>query len=285
MKPTIVPQDLISRIRASSPLIQHITNSVTINDCANITLAAGGSPAMADSPDEAGDFALFSGAVVLNMGTVHQDSLRAMVAAGAAARSRKIPVVFDPVAAGATPWRRQVAQTVMAEVYPSLIKGNAAEIRFLAGLASRARGVDSLETEDPAPAALQLAQATGATILVTGAVDVVADRTGIWRITGGHELLGQVCGTGCMTASLAACCAAILGTGPGAAVGASLMMKVSGEVAARSLGVEPEQALVSRPDKPSPLGLGSFRIALFDALSRLQDRDLTPSIRVTYEPV
>lgn len=264
------PASVLDVLRAQAPLIHHITNAVTINDCANITLALGGSPVMADSPDEAADMVNFAGALVLNMGTLHQRSVDAMQAAGLKARELGKPVVFDPVGAGATAFRRETALKLVKTVHPTIIKGNAAEIKFLAGEASRQRGVDSLEG-DALTAAVALAQSSGAVVAATGVVDLITDGKVLYRIKGGTPLLGRITGTGCMTASLVGCFASVEQDQLKAAVLGILAMNIAGENA--------EKALL--PGQ----GTGHFRINLFDAVSLLTSQDLPWDERVTSETV
>jgi hydroxyethylthiazole kinase len=276
---------LIAGIREKSPLIHHITNIVTINDCATVTLSIGASPVMSDSVEEAAQMVAIASALVLNMGTPHPASLSAMLAAGKAAREKGIPVVFDPVGASATAWRQEVAGRIMEEIRPDIVKGNVAEIRYLAGQSAAMRGVDSLESDGAVHACQSLARRYGIVAYATGACDAASDGRNSFHIQGGNELMGRVCGTGCMSASLMASCAACSELRLAAAIGGGLIMKQAGEAAALSLGVQPGNAVVSRPGKPGPIGLGSFRTALFDALCRLQDSDLAWAERVIHAPV
>lgn len=259
------PAASLDALRSGSPLIDHITNAVTINDCANITLALGGSPVMADAYDEASEMVGFAGALVINMGTLHPDSVRSMIDAGIAAHKRGVPIVFDPVGAGATEFRRKTALDIVERVKPDIIKGNAAEIRFLAGEASNQRGVDSLDGE-AAQAAVALARRTGAVVAATGPVDAVTDGNVLLRITGGTPMLGRITGTGCMTASLVGCFAAVEPDKLKAAALGILAMNLAGETAEGALtGIQ---------------GTGHFRVHLVDAISRLQPSDFAWDQRI-----
>jgi hydroxyethylthiazole kinase len=259
------PAEVLATLRSQSPLIDHITNAVTINDCANITLALGGSPVMADAYDEASEMVGFAGALVINMGTLHPDSVRSMVEAGLKARERGVPVVFDPVGAGATAFRRQTALDIVARVRPDIIKGNASEIRFLAGESSNQRGVDSLDSE-AAQAAVALARRTGSVVAATGPIDAVTDGKTLLTITGGTPMLGRITGTGCMTASLVGCFAAVEPDRLQAAALGILAMNLAGETAEGALtGIQ---------------GTGHFRVHLVDAVSRLQPRDFPWDLRI-----
>lgn len=260
------PVTALDKLRAQSPLIHHLTNVVTVNDCANITLALGGSPAMAEFKSDALDLVVFAGALVINMGTLFPQSVASMVAAGKKARTRGTPVVFDPVAAGATSFRRSTATKIVNAVKPSIIKGNAAEIRFLAGEKSNQRGVDSLDN-DADQAAVTLARKTGAVVVATGVVDSVTDGKTLLKITGGTALLGRITGTGCMSASLIGCYAAVEPNFLHAAALGILTMNIAGEIAEKNLK-ENE-------------GTGHFRVRLLDAVSLMKTTDLPWEGRVS----
>lgn len=255
---------LLDVLRAASPLVQHVTNSVTMNDCANATLAIGASPVMSAGAEEAPQMAAIAAALVLNMGTADSAQIEAMVAAGLAAKARGVPVVFDPVGAGATDHRRHAALRVMDRVRPDIVKGNAAELGFLAGRARAQRGVDALQ-EAEAAAVAEVARRWACVAVATGEEDLLSDGERLLRIRGGNPTLGRVCGTGCMTASLAASFAAVAdGDSLGAAAAACLAMKLAGEEAER---------------RSAGAGLASYRVALMDALSRTDAADLEKAAR------
>jgi len=259
-------QPWISRTRAIGPLVHHLTNLVTINDCANITLCLGASPVMSDSHEEADQLTVLASALVLNMGTLNPPQVEAMVKAGEAARARGIPVVFDPVGAGATPYRQATARRIMDEVRPTIVKGNLAEIKFLVGLSSGQKGVDSLEEAGAPEAVLALARAYGCVAAATGAVDHVSDGAGVWAVNGGRAELGRVTGTGCMTASLIGSLAGAGADGLTAALLGILVMDRAGEIS----GTEFDRGL----------GMGHFRTGLFDAVGALTDADLLADERI-----
>ncbi|AEJ18339.1 hydroxyethylthiazole kinase [Gracilinema caldarium] len=264
---TINIAGVLENIRSSSPLIHHITNTVTINDCANITLALGGSPVMADSPEEAGEMASFAGALVINMGTLHPSAISSMIKAGTRAREIGKPVVFDPVGAGATQFRQSTAKEILRNVRPTIIKGNAAEIKFLAGEVSNQRGVDSLDSNAD-QAALALARSSGSIVAATGAIDTVTDGKLLYKISGGSPMLSRITGTGCMTSSLVGCFSSVMASPLFAAILGVLTMKLAGEKA--QIALKPGQ------------GSGQFRINLFDAISLLTPSDYVWEERITY---
>lgn len=260
----------LAETRAKGPLVHHLTNLVTINDCANVTLCIGASPVMSDSHEEADQLTALASALVLNMGTLNPLQVEAMVRAGQAAHKKGIPIVFDPVGAGATPYRQQTARRIMEEVKPTIVKGNLAEIKFLVGLASVQKGVDSLEGAGAAEAVLTLAKTFGCIAAATGAVDHVSDGTTVWSVTGGRAELGRVTGTGCMTASLIGSLAGAGADPATAALVGILVMNRAGEVSGRAF----EQGQ----------GMGHFRTGLFDAIGAMKDADLLAGERIRVVP-
>ena len=250
---------LIEKVRTKKPLIHHITNYVTVNDCANITLGIGASPVMADANEEAAEIAGISQAVVLNMGTLNPRTVRSMLLAGKAANNAGVPVVFDPVGAGASAYRNATAAKLISEIKFTVIRGNISEIKFIAGLKSETKGVDAGKGDiDPAGgqnAAKSLAKRLNCVIAITGATDIVADGEKITLIKNGHPMLADLTGTGCMCTSLAGSFAGAVPQSPfEAAVCAVLSMGIAGEIAYEKAGA---------------LGNGSFRTALHDAVSKI----------------
>lgn len=255
----------LDQIKAQTPLVVHITNNVTINDCANVTLALGASPAMSVEPADAAELASYAGALVINMGLVEPLALEAMDLAGKAARDRGVPIIFDPVAAGATVARRTASRRILEELRPEIVKGNGAEIKFLAGFESQQRGVDSLEDDGVAEAARALALRYGVVVAATGAVDYVSDGKLTVAIGGGTSQLSRVTGTGCMVGSLVGSFAAVEHDYLVAAAQGLLAMKLAGERAVRTL----------LPGE----GTGHFHLRLIDALSLLKAGDFADDSR------
>ncbi len=247
----------LAAVRAQCPLVHHITNYVTVNDCANITLAVGASPIMADDIREAADVASVASAVVLNMGTLNERTVSSMLAAGKAANKSEVPVVFDPVGVGATALRNETAAAILKEVKPAVLRGNLSEIRFLAGLSAATRGVDAGEEmedgmEGTIAMARALAEKLGCVVAITGKVDVIADAARAVTLANGHPMLSRVTGTGCMTTSLVASyCGAVADKLVAAACGI-LTMGIAGELAFARAGAQ---------------GTGAFRSAIIDAVS------------------
>jgi len=253
-------KDLLRLVREKKPLVHHITNYVTVNDCANVTLGIGASPVMADDIGEAADIAGIADAVVLNMGTLNKLTIPSMLAAGKAANEKNIPVVFDPVGAGASALRNDTAAKIINEIKLSVLRGNISEIRFMAGLSSQTKGVDASgadisQTEDAGRIARELSAKLGCVVVISGANDAVSDGKKIFYIDNGHPMLGNLTGTGCMCSSLiGAFCGAEKSSPLAAAVTAMAVMGVAGEWAYENAG---------------KLGSGSFRAALYNAVSRM----------------
>src|SRR5579859_7224243 len=167
---------LLGRVRDQRPLVHHITNMVVMNDTANITLAIGASPVMAHAIEEVEEMVGLAKALVLNIGTLTPEQIEAMLRAGKRANERGIPIVLDPVGAGATSLRTQSALRLLRELRITALRGNASEVGTLVGVAAETRGVDSLSlSEDRAVVARRAAQTFGCTVALTGATDVVTD--------------------------------------------------------------------------------------------------------------
>ncbi|MBM7645959.1 hydroxyethylthiazole kinase [Scopulibacillus daqui] len=259
--------ELFNKIKDKQPLVHHITNSVTMNDCANAVLALGGRPVMADSPNEAAEMAAQSSSLVINIGTLAEETVELMLKAGKAANEKGIPVIFDPVGVGATQFRSQSAKTILANIDCSIICGNMSEIRALAGLPSSGQGVDSGDSMDGAEElAKELAGELKATIAITGAIDAVSDGERTVRIQNGHPMLASLTGTGCMTNSLIGVFAGTENKPFEAAAAGILAMGLAGEKAYRHLAANE--------------GAGMFRVRLFDALSTLAVEDLKKGARI-----
>ena len=256
--------DLLARVREKRPLVHHITNYVTVNDCANITLCAGGAPVMADAPEEAAEMAAIAGALVLNIGTLSTAQIDAMILAGRMANDRGIPVILDPVGAGATRFRTGSTERLLDALEINILKGNAGEIGVLAGVEAKVRGVDSDGVKgDLAAIAAEMAAARGITVAVTGISDIVTDGRRVLFVDNGHPLMGSISGTGCMAASVTGTFAAESRDSVTAAAAALAAFGLAGERAATGA--------------TGPL---SFRTALFDELANLTPQLLAAGARI-----
>jgi hydroxyethylthiazole kinase len=262
--------DLPEKVREKKPLVHHITNYVTVNDCANVTLEIGASPVMADAVGEAADIASIAGALVLNMGTLNENTIPSMIAAGKAANAKNIPVVFDPVGAGASKLRNDTAAIITKELKLSVLRGNISEINFIAGVNSQTKGVDASENDlagakNAEKTAKELAQKLGCVVVVSGKIDVISDGKKTIFIKNGHPMLADQTGTGCMCSSLVGSfCAASPDKPYEAAVAAMLSMGIAGEIAFKKAGRS---------------GNGSFRAALHDAVSKMDSNTIKKMAR------
>lgn len=255
---------LLGNVRANRPLVHHITNTVTINDCANATLAIGAAPVMAGAIEEVAEMAGIAGALVLNIGTLTPAQVDAMVAAGKAANARSIPVILDPVGVGATTLRTESAERIMNECTVSVLKGNAGEIGVLAGSGGTVRGVDSGGcTGDPLDVALRCAKRWKTAVAMTGETDIVCGNGEAYLIRNGSPMMERLSGTGCMAASVVGAFAAT-GDDPVKSAAAALI----------AFGLAGERAAAGAR------GPYSFRNALFDELSSISPEIVTSEAKV-----
>ena len=251
--------EIVRRNREKSPLVHCITNYVTANDCANLLLASGASPIMADDPEEAAQITSMCDALVLNMGTPNPRKLEAMLRAGQAANRLGRPVVLDPVGVGGSELRKTAAQRLLERVRIAVIRGNASEIRTLVQGTSAHRGVDTDaggSIEMSCELARQLAENVGAAVVLTGETDVVTDGRTVFRVRNGHPMMRSVTGAGCQLSSLTGAFAAACPENTlYAALAAVCAMGLCGEIAHRRL---------------SPMdGNASYRNYLIDAMYNL----------------
>jgi hydroxyethylthiazole kinase len=258
----VAPGARLARLRADRPLVQAITNFVAMDLSANALLALGASPAMVHAEEESAQFAGFSNALVVNIGTLSGPWIRSMLAAARAARDVGAPWAFDPVGVGATTFRNETSLALLA-MKPTLIRGNASEIMALAGLAGAGgggggpKGVDSADTTEAArEAATALARASGAVVAATGDVDFVTDGTRSARVHGGDATMTRVTAVGC---ALTGVCAAFLAARDDA-FEASLAALAFYKLAGSRAGAAAQ-------------GPGSFRVAFLDALAGLRVED------------
>jgi hydroxyethylthiazole kinase len=206
----------VQQVRDRGPLVHNITNYVVMNSTANALLAVGAAPVMAHAVQEAADMTAIANALVINIGTLSDQWVEAMALAMHRAGERGIPIVVDPVGAGATPYRTRTVRELIAATAPTIIRGNASEIMTVAaggrgplGEGQETQGVDSVAASDAAVEAARALHARhGAVIAVTGEVDYVV-AADVVRITGGHPLMARVTGTGCTASALCAAFAAV----------------------------------------------------------------------------
>jgi hydroxyethylthiazole kinase len=248
-----IASDCLGRVRREKPLIHHLTNWVTIYDCANIVKVFGASPVMAHAREEVADMADIASALVLNIGTLTSDFIDAMILAGKSANRKKIPVVLDVCGAGATKFRDDECFEILDKIRVSIIKGNSSEITRMAGESVRTRGVDASTVER------NLQEVTGAlakkrncAVVITGKEDIVADEKRVILVKNGHPMMANIVGTGCMATSVIGTFAAVEKDGVAASVAGLVCYEVAAEIAAKQAN-----------------GPGSFKEKLFDAVYNL----------------
>lgn len=250
-------QDVLS-VRANAPLVHSITNFVVMNFNANALLALGASPVMAHAREEVADMVNIAGALVLNIGTLEPDWITAMKIAHTRAHERGIPVVLDPVGAGATPYRNQALSELLENAAPSVIRGNASEIMSVAGWATVTKGVDSSVGSNQAlDSALNLARRINGVVCVSGEIDYVLDAQGrTASLSNGHVWMTKVTGVGCSATAMIGAFAAVQPDAWRATLAAMAYLGVVGEVAY-------EQA---RDD-----GVGMYQMRLLDGLQQMDE--------------
>ena len=225
--------EVFERLRKSKPLVHHITNWVTIYDCANMTRAFGALPVMAHAREEAADMASIASAVVLNIGTLTPELIEAMILAGKSANRKNIPVVLDAVGVGATKLRNDKAAELLNSVKIDIIKGNASEIAKLAGENVVTKGVESTKVEGSLIGiAKKLANERKSVVVITGKEDIVTDGKKVYLVSNGHEMMGCMVGTGCMAASIIGAFAGVEKDYAKAAAYALSCFGIAGELAA-----------------------------------------------------
>lgn len=240
----------LKKVRERNPLVHNITNFVVMNYTANALLSIGASPVMAHAPDEVEEMVQLAGALVLNIGTLTHEWVEAMIKAARKANEAGVPVVLDPVGAGATRLRTTAVKKILDSATIALIRGNASEVLSIKDEKTTTRGVDAAHSvEDAAAAAVTLAGELGTVLAVTGAVDTITDGTTILRVYNGHPLMGRVTGTGCTASAICGAFLAADSNPLSAAATALSIFGCCGEMAARKARAP-----------------GSYAVALIDAL-------------------
>ena len=268
--------ECFENVRSTCPLIHNITNYVTVNDCANMVLACGASPIMADDAAEVEDITTICGGLNINIGTLNSRTITSMLLAGKKANLLSHPVVLDPVGAGASQLRTDTANRLLREVKFTVIRGNISEVKTLASGAGTTKGVDAdvadKVTEENLDSAVAFAKAfaarTGAVVAITGAIDIVADAHKAYCIRNGHPMMSSITGTGCQLSALTA---AFVTANPDqpleAAAAAVCAMGLAGEIAHSRL---------------SPLdGNSTYRNYIIDAIYNMTPAQLEEG--ATYE--
>src|SRR5215210_2710278 len=203
-------EETLCKITHEKPLVHHLTNYVTVNLVANTTLSTGALPVMAHAHEEVVEMVGLASALVVNIGTVDPTFVEAVMLAGKRANERGIPVVLDPVGAGATSFRTSTAERLLSDLEIAAVCGNAGEIATIAGLDAEVRGVESL-AGDARQAAMKAAGSLGVTVAATGETDYVSDGERTLAVSNGHPLMGRVVGSGCASTAVVGCFAAVGG--------------------------------------------------------------------------
>lgn len=247
----------VAAIREQSPLVHNITNYVVMNNTANALLAVGASPVMAHSEEESADMAQLAGALVINVGTLSPEWVRGMECAMRAASEAGIPIVYDPVGAGATPYRNQVNDHLLRVARPTIVRGNGSEIMAVAagfglGATTRTKGVDSTAGSDAAVAAASaLSEHLRTTVVISGPTDYIVCGDRVLENRYGTPMMARVTGMGCTATAICGAFAAVNDDPAEAALNAMTLMGLCGE-----------EALANSQ------GPGSFQVAFLDALYR-----------------
>jgi hydroxyethylthiazole kinase len=249
----------VDKIKTDSPIVHCITNHVVSNFQANGLLALGASPIMGEAPEEAADLAMLANALSLNIGTLNNVSVNSMLLAGKAANKKGIPVVLDPVGAGATPFRLSVVKEILDKVQVSVLRCNAGELAAVIGANWQARGVDAGEgNADVRELAKEVAKRLGLIVAVTGKTDIVTDGETSIEIPFGDPIMATVTGMGCLLSSVVA---VFLATEPDKPLAATAE-------ALKFYGVAGERAANHAK------GPGGFQLAFLDALASVKYCDI-----------
>ncbi len=250
--------ELLKKIKEQKPLIHHITNWVTIYDCANIVRAIGALPVMAHAKEEAADMAKIASALVLNIGTLTTELIESMKLAGKAANEKGIPIVLDAVGVGATKLRDDKALELLKELKINIIKGNASEIAKLAGEEVQTKGVEATKVEaNLIEIAEELANDKKAVVVLTGVEDIITNGSDVYICKNGHDMMGKFVGTGCMAASVIATFAAVEKDYAKAAASALVCFGIAGELASRRAS-----------------GPGTYKESFYDEIFNLDETDI-----------
>lgn len=252
-------------LRKEKPLIHHITNLVVMNETANVSLCLGALPVMAHAREEVEEMVTAAGALLLNIGTLTPELIESMIIAARKANNLGIPVILDPVGAGATALRTISAQRILAEADISIVRGNCAEISVLAGLEGEIRGVESIgSSENIVYVAQEFSAQRQCVAAITGKEDVVSDGKRTAVIKNGDSMLATVTGTGCMSTTVIAGFASVQKDSFLASIGGLVAFGLAGEHAAIESGSSP----------------GTFHVALYDSLAALKYDDVLNGAKV-----
>jgi len=267
-------REYLREVRKKRPLVHNITNAVTVNDVANIILACGGSPIMSDEPAEAEDITSICTGLNINIGTLNQRSIEAMLLAGKRANVLNHPVLLDPVGAGASRLRTETVERLLREIRFTAVKGNISEIKTLMQGFGRTRGVDADLSEmvtgenlcESVNMVKALSARLGCVIAVTGEIDLVGDRERCYVIRNGRAEMERITGTGCQLAGMMTAFLAADHDHPLEAVAAATaVMGIAGEIGLKNL----------MPGE----GSTAYRNRIIDAVYNMKEEELEGSVR------
>jgi len=254
----------VEKIRQESPLIHNITNYVVMNLTANALLSIGASPVMAHAEEEVADMVKIASALVINIGTLSEKWVNAMQRAIRQAKALDKPIILDPVGAGATPYRTETTRHLLEEAPPTILRGNASEIRAIVTIDTKTKGVDSITTPEAAlEAARYLSQQYDCVVCISGKTDWVVQGNQLIKISNGHPLMPRVTGLGCTATALCGAFSAVSESAFQATVGAMATLGIAGELAAQNAN-----------------GPASFQMHLLDALYNLKETDFTERLKL-----
>ncbi|MGL5822507.1 MAG: hydroxyethylthiazole kinase [Sarcina sp.] len=255
--------NLLEKVKETTPLVVHFTNEVTINDCANITLAIGASPIMSSYLDDLEDIVKIASSIVVNIGTINRETAVIFKEVAKFAKQYNKKIVLDPVGVFATAKRFEYVKELLGINSFSVIKGNIAEIKAIGGIESNGQGVDSLDNEINIEQIKNLSKKLDTVLAITGKTDYITDGERVFKIENGTSKLKQVTGTGCMSASLIASYIAVTNSVLEGATMGVLTMGICGELAEKD-----------------GQGIGSFKVALMDEISLLNKDKINDIARI-----
>lgn len=255
---------ILTKLRNEKPLVHHITNWVTISDCANITKVLGASPVMAHAQEEVEDMAGISSSLVLNIGTLTPELVESMKKAARVANKKGLPVILDVCGAGATKLRDEKSLELLRDVKIDIIKGNQSEIARIYGEKVKTKGVDTGSVSiDLVELARNLASREKSCVIVTGAKDVVSDGKSVYLVENGHPMMAEIVGTGCMSTSVVGAFAAVEKDYALASAAGLCVFEIACELAAKKAS-----------------GLGNFKENIFDNIPKINKQLISKLARV-----
>lgn len=256
--------EIFARIKETKPLLHHITNFVVMNDTANLTLHLGALPVMAHAKEEMEEMVAMAGALILNPGTLNAEWVESMNIAGKKANSLNIPIVLDPVGAGATTYRTKTNMDFLQNLHIAVLRGNSGEIGALSGAGGKVKGVESIEgIQNPEQVTQRMAKEYNNVVVITGKRDIIASSKDLYYVDNGHELLSTITGTGCMSTTMIGAFAAVEKDFALASAAALATFGLAAEIAAK------------KSNSPA-----SFKVALLDSVYNLLPEQIEEGAKI-----